>query len=50
MHARSWLWVRDRIFALLSTPPGAVLAGEQKNLLIPATRIQWALFNPEREE
>lgn len=50
MHARSWLWVRDRVHALLCTPPGAVIAGEKKNVLIPATRIQWALFNPDRDD
>ena len=50
MHTHTWAWVRDRIFSLLATPPGVVLATDKRNLLIPATRIQWALFNPDREE
>lgn len=50
MHSHSWLWLRDRVFSLLSTPPGVVVQGEKKNVLIPSTRIQWALFNPDPEE
>lgn len=51
MLGRSWFWLKDRILALLATPPVAVLKVKGGNqLLLPATRLQWALNPPKLKE
>ena len=50
MFGRSWFWLRDRIFALLATPPTVVLRQKKSQLLLPATRLQWALNPPKLKE
>lgn len=50
MLTRSWFWLQDRILALLSTPSVAQFRTAKKSILLPATRIQWALDPPKLKE
>lgn len=50
MLTRSWFWLQDRIVALLATPPVLQYRTRKKSLLLPATRIQWALDPPKLKE
>lgn len=50
MLGRSWFWLEDRILALLSTPPVVQFRTAKKSILLPATRIQWALNPPKLKE
>ncbi len=50
MLSRSWFWLADRIGALLATPPALQYRSSRKSLLLPATRIQWALNPPNLKE
>jgi len=52
MLGRSWFWLKDRILALLATPPTVqVKVGKKsKHVILPATRLQWALNPPKLKE
>lgn len=50
MFSRSWFWLQDRILSLLSTPPAVQIRAKKKYVLLPATRIQWALDPPKLKE
>lgn len=50
MYSRSWFWLADRIGQLLTTPPVVQYRTSKKSLLLPATRIQWALDPPKLKE
>lgn len=47
MLGRTWFWLRDRILALLSTPPTVQVRHGKKYITLPATRLQWALNPPD---
>lgn len=50
MYSRSWFWLQDRILALLYTPPVLQYRTRKKSIILPATRIQWALDPPKLKE
>jgi len=50
MLGRSWFWLRDRIVALLKTPAVVVVKTGKNQILLPATRLQWALNPPKLKE
>jgi hypothetical protein len=49
MRARSWTWLRARIFGLLSRPPQVVIANGQV-VRLPANRLQAAFSGQPAEQ
>jgi hypothetical protein len=49
MRARTWRWLQARITGLLTLPPTVTLAYGHPPLVMPATRLGFALNPPGKE-